>query len=82
MPRRASAAAKEAAALQAAIRTIAGGERPVYRATRTQDGRWEVLGCPWLSIDAKDRRSAVEATRAAVVEWLGVDADAFDVATG
>jgi hypothetical protein len=31
-----------------------------------------MLGYPWLSIDAKDRRSATEATRAAVAEWLGV----------
>ena len=29
--------------------------------------------------DANDRRSAVEAMRAAVVEWLGVSPDAFDV---
>jgi hypothetical protein len=74
-----SAAAREQAAYQAAIRTIASGERPVYRAMRAQDGRWEVLGCPWLSIDANDRRSAVEATRAAVAEWLGVEPDAFGV---
>jgi hypothetical protein len=58
-----SAAARESAARQAAIRTIASGERPVYRAMRAQEGRWEVLGCPWLSIDANDRRSAREATR-------------------
>jgi hypothetical protein len=44
-----------------------------------QDGRWEVLGYPWLSIDANDRRSAVEPTRAAVAEWLGIDPEAFDV---
>lgn len=61
------------------MRTIARGERPVYRAMQAQDGRWEVLGCPWLSIDSKDRRSAVDATRAAVAEWLGVGRDAFDV---
>jgi hypothetical protein len=46
---------------------------------QAQDGRWYVLGYPWLSIDANDGRSALEATRAAVAEWLGVDPDAFDV---
>jgi hypothetical protein len=72
-----SATAREAAAYQAAIRTIASGERPVYRAMRAQDGGWEVLGCPWLSIDANDRRSALDSTRAAVAEWLGVPPDSF-----
>jgi hypothetical protein len=37
------------------------------------------LGYPWLSIDADDRRSAVEATRLAVADWLAVSPDAFDV---
>jgi hypothetical protein len=32
-------------------------------------------------MDANDRRSAREATRAAVAEWLGVQPDAFDVET-
>ena len=36
------------------------------------------LGYRWLSIDANDRRSPVEA-RAAVGEWLGVEPDAFEV---
>lgn len=54
MARRAmSEVAREAAAHQAAIRTIAAGERPVYRVLPAPDGRWEVLGCPWLSIDRK-----------------------------
>jgi hypothetical protein len=52
MTRRATPAAQEHAARQAAIRTIARGERPVYRAVQAQDGRWYVLGYPWLSIDA------------------------------
>jgi hypothetical protein len=43
------------------------------------DGRWYVLGYAWLSIDAIDRRSALEATRAAVAEWLGVDPAAVGV---
>ena len=58
---------------------VAGGERPIYRVVLAADGAWYVLGCPWLSIDAKDRCSAAEATRSAVVEWLDVDPDAFDV---
>jgi hypothetical protein len=74
-----SAVARERAASHAAIRTIRQGDRPMYRVRTAQDGRWAVLGCPWLSIDANDRRSAREAMRTAVAEWLGVDPDAFDV---
>jgi uncharacterized protein YbjT (DUF2867 family) len=40
------------------------------------------IGSEWLAIEANDRRSAVETTRAAVAEWLGVSPDAFDVETG
>ena len=61
------------------IGAIARVERPMYRTTGATDGRWYVLGYPWLPIDANDRRSALEGTRAAVAEWLGVDPDAFDV---
>jgi hypothetical protein len=43
------------------------------------DGHWYVLGYQWLSIGANDRRLALEATRAAVAEWLGVDPESFDV---
>jgi hypothetical protein len=82
MTRRASPAAREHAARQAGIRTIARGERPLYRAIQAEDGCWYVLGYPWLSVDAGDRRSALEATRAAVAEWLGVDREAFDVESG
>jgi hypothetical protein len=70
---------REHAARQAGTRTIARGQRPVYRAMQAEDDRWYLLGYPWLSIDADDRRSAVEATRAAVADWLGVEPDAFDV---
>jgi len=35
----------------------------VYRVLQAVDGRWYVLGYPWLSIDANDRRAAMEATR-------------------
>jgi hypothetical protein len=79
VPRRASPAARESAARQAAIRTIAGGERPVYRVLPAQDGGWAVLGYPWLVIDAKDRKSALECARTAVVQWLNVGVDDFDV---
>src|SRR6185503_15748906 len=51
---------------------------PGRRVRTAQDGRWYVDGCPWLSMDANDRRSALEATRA-VAEWLGVEPDTFDI---
>jgi len=65
-------------ATQAAIRAIRSGERPVYRVLHRPNG-WYVLGYGWLAIDANDRRSAVEATSAAVAEWLDVSPNAFDV---
>jgi len=49
---------------------------------QAEDGRWYVLGYPWLPIDANDRRSALEATRAAIAPWLGVEPNAFDVESG
>jgi len=58
------------------------GERPVYRAMQAEGGRWYVLSYPWLVIDGHDRRSALEAPRNAVQEWLGVDREAFDVESG
>ncbi len=73
---------QKAAAYQGGLRAIHQGERPVYRVRQAVDGRWYVLGYPWLSLDAKDRRSALEGTRSAVAEWLGVDPDAFDVELG
>jgi len=54
----------------------------VYRVLQAVDGRWYVLGYPWLSIEVKDRRTALQATRAAVSAWLGVEPDAFDVVSG
>jgi hypothetical protein len=51
------------------------------RVLPTVDGARYVLGYPWLSIDANDRRSALRTSRAAVAEWLGVQHDAFDVET-
>ena len=79
--RRMSEAVRERAAYQASLRTIRRGERPAYRVVPAQHGSWRVLGREWLAIDANDRRSAVEGTRAAVAEWLGVEPDAFDVET-
>jgi hypothetical protein len=67
------------AAEQAAQRMIARGERTGYRVGTAQDGRLEVLGCPWPVIDANDRRPALEQTRAAVADWLGVSPAVFDV---
>jgi hypothetical protein len=49
-----SEARQREAAEQAARRMIARGERPGYRVRTAQDGRWEVLGCPWLSLDVFD----------------------------
>src|SRR4051812_23517837 len=72
LPRRASPAAQEHAARQAGIRTVARRERPVYRVLPAVDGRWYVFGYPWVSIDARGRRSALDSTRAAVAMWLGV----------
>ena len=69
-------------ARQAAIRAIGRGQPPVYRVLQAVDGRWYVLGYAWLSIDANDRRSAVEATRVAIAHLLGVEPDAFDVEAG
>ena len=74
-----SEAAREQAAYQASIRTIRSRERPLYLVRPGLDGSWVVDGYPWLSIDANDRRSARDATRAAVAAWLGVEADAFEV---
>jgi hypothetical protein len=81
MTRRASPAAQEHAARQAAIRTIARGERPVYRAMQAEDGRWYVLGYPWLSVAATGRREALDEARVAIAEWLAVAPDSFDVET-
>jgi hypothetical protein len=41
-----SSAAKGAAALQAARRMVARGERPGYRLRAEQDGSWMVEGLP------------------------------------
>jgi hypothetical protein len=67
-----------ARAYQASLRMIQSGERPVYRAIPLQNGSWSLLGFEWLAVDANDRGSALEASRAAVAAWLGVAADTFE----
>jgi hypothetical protein len=53
-------------------------------ASREVGAGWSLVrpGYSWPWIDANDRRSALEATRAAVAAWLGVELDAFDVVSG
>jgi hypothetical protein len=79
MARHASEASRQAAALQAGRRSIARGERPLYRVRTAQDGSWSVEGCPWLSVTASDRRGARESATRAVADWLDVEPDAFEV---
>ena len=79
MARRASLAARQQAAYQAALRMVRSGEKPLFLARTAQDGRWVIEGHEWLSIDANNRRAALVAMRAAVAQWLGVDPDTFDV---
>ena len=76
-----SEAAKQAAALQASRRMIARGERPAYRLTTAQDGRWRVDALPWLSVTATGRREAMDEARVVIAEWLDVRPDTFDVET-
>jgi len=71
---------QRAAALQAARRMIARGERPMYR-LRAQDGRWTVDAMSWLTVTAAGHSSALDAARAAIAEWLDVPPEAFDVKT-
>lgn len=78
MARHVSDAMKQAAALQAARRMIAGGERPMYR-LRAQDGRWTVEAMSWLAVTTTSRRGELDAARAAIAEWLDVPPDSFDV---
>ena len=63
MTRRASPSCIEAAAPRRAGGRSLAASVPDIALGNAQDGRWKVLGCPWLAIDANDRRAAVEATR-------------------
>lgn len=61
---------------------IARGDRPAYRVTAAEDGRWRVDGMPWVSVTATGRREALDDGRAGIAEWLGVPLDSFDVEIG
>ena len=71
MPRHVSEARKHAAALQAARRMIARGERPGYRLRAAQDGSWAVDGHPRVTVTADTERAALAAVRAAIAAcWM------------
>jgi hypothetical protein len=59
---------------------IARGDRPAYRITTTEDGRWRVDELPWVPVTATGHREALDEARAAIAEWLEVDPNAFDLA--
>ena len=82
MTRRLDEARQRAAAHQASRRMIARGDRPAYRVTTAQDGRWTVDAMPWVSVAAVNRREALDEARAAIAAWLEVEPDAFDVEIG
>ena len=69
------------AAFQAGAQMVARGDRPRYRITTAQDGRWRVDALPRVSVTATGRREAFDEARAAIAEWLDVPRDAFDVET-
>jgi hypothetical protein len=78
MARRVSESRQREAAHQASRRMIARGDRPTFRVTADEDGRWRLDALPW-PIAATSRREALDEARAAIAEWLQVDPDAFDV---
>lgn len=61
---------------------IARGDRPAYRVTAAEDGRWRVDTLPWVSLTATGRREALDEARAAIAAWLQVEPHAFDVESG
>jgi hypothetical protein len=65
------------------VRGQAYWRRPAWtgRGRKGAQGQALASGCggEWRSAEAIDQPSAVEATRAAVAEWLGVAPGAFDV---
>ena len=79
MTRRVNEARQREAAHQASRRMIARGDRPAYRVTADEDGRWQVYGMPWVSVTAAGRREALDEARKAIAEWLDVPPDAFVV---
>lgn len=74
-----SEARKAAAAIQAARRMIARGERPGYRLLPAQDGGWTVEGIPGVILSAASRREALDVARATIAGVLEVDPDTFDL---
>jgi hypothetical protein len=58
---------------------IARGDRPAYRVTTAEDGRWRVETLPWVPVTATSRREALDEARAAIADWLDVRPDSFDV---
>jgi hypothetical protein len=81
MARRVSETHQREAAHQASRRMIARGDRPAYRVTAAEDGRWRVDTLPWVPVTATGRREALDEARAAIAEWLDVSPEAFDVET-
>ena len=64
---------------------VARGERPMYRiewVSPTPDGRVRIVELPWLEVPVGAARDARTAVRAAIAEWLGVGAEAFDLEGG
>lgn len=82
MARRLNEARQRAAAHQSSRRMIARGDRPAYRVTAAEDGRWRVDSLPWVSLTATGRREALDEARAAIAAWLQIEPDAFDVESG
>jgi hypothetical protein len=77
--RRPSEAQRQERARVGALRSIARGDRPLYRVRIAQDGSWDVDWCPWLVGTAANRRVALAEARATIAEWLEVDPEAFEV---
>ena len=80
MARRVSEEQQHAAALQAARRMIARGERPGYRIRPAQDGSWTVDGLPGVRVAGDTKRAALTAARTAIATVLEVDPESFDLA--
>jgi hypothetical protein len=70
---------QHSAALQAARRMVARGERPGYRLRAAHDGSWTVEGLPGVTVAAETRKAAVMAARAAIAAVLEVDPESFDL---
>ena len=58
---------------------VSRGERPGYRLRAASDGAWTVDALSWVTVTAPSRREALDATRAAIAEWLEMPPDSFDV---